>query len=148
VKKVNDGTLLPKGSFYSLEEANKKPDDVIELNLEFQNLKAIPSDILNYKNLQKLRLDNNEIITIPEWFSRLNGLKYLSLFKNQLGTFPTVLVKMKNLKTIDLAFNHIRSFQQLTYNTSIEDLDLNQNSVGEIPDDINLLAGLKKFIIR
>ncbi|HVS91241.1 MAG TPA: leucine-rich repeat domain-containing protein [Mucilaginibacter sp.] len=132
-----------KGSFYSIEEANKKPDKVIFLNLSLGRLNEIPKDILRYKNLKSLSLDYNNIKEIPAWFASLNALQDLSLSKNQLTIFPAVLLKLKKLKTINLSSNNIYGFEKLNANFSIEELYINLNNISQIPADLSCFTKLK-----
>jgi Leucine-rich repeat (LRR) protein len=63
------------------------------LHLENDQLKSLPSEILAFKNLEYLYLNNNDFKTIPV-LKPLDHLKYLDLKDNKI---KPELQDMKNL---------------------------------------------------
>ncbi len=108
--------------YTSLAEALKvNPEMIIKLDLSKQKLKAIPTEILTFKNLRELNLEKNKISELPENFV-FDNLKVLNLSKNSLTFFPSVLCQ----------------------NTSLTQLLLGKNKITKIPDCI---GSLKKLIV-
>ena len=80
--------------FYSLDEALKTPDQVKVLILKKQRLKAIPSQIYELKNLEKLSLSRNAITTISDSISMLKNLHYIDLSSNNITSLPCTLTSL------------------------------------------------------
>jgi len=103
---------------------------ITDLNLSNNNLSVFPKEICNLKNLQYLRLQDNQIMKLDEELFRLqsewvNSLKYLNLANNQITKLPFSLFNLKNL----------------------EGLLLNHNNLEYLPDAVGRLVKLKSFNI-
>jgi len=80
--------------------------DLKKLNLPYNTITVIPSDIKNLKNLEYLNLQNNYLEKIPEEISVLTKLEYLNLQRNRIDDIiPESLNKLSNLKYIYLDNN-------------------------------------------
>ena len=107
-------------------------DKVVELNLEFNNLKGnlpeslgdliylkkinffrnnltgnIPNSIGNLKSLEECNMAFNSLEgKLPESITNLNALVSLQLFMNQLeGSIPSSIGKLENLEVLELYSN-------------------------------------------
>ncbi|XP_066950508.1 protein slit-like isoform X2 [Macrobrachium rosenbergii] len=86
------------------------PDDTIELRLEHNEIRHIPSNIFTpYRLLKRIDLSNNEITEIADdAFHGLNSLNSLVLYGNKITTISSrVFSGLTNLQLLLLNANHI-----------------------------------------
>jgi Leucine-rich repeat (LRR) protein len=145
--KLYSGKPDYKGVYFTIDDANKNPDDVIELNLSTKGLYNIPKVILKYKNLKILELFDNYISDIPDWMVNLDKLEKLTLFKNQFKVFPASILKLKNLRVLDFSANEIGGFQKLDYpstqKSKLNEINLSLNKISDVPQDFIYFENLK-----
>ncbi len=91
--------------YRDLREAFQKPSDVHILYLSNQEIKSLPRQIANLKNLKTLYLDYNSLTTLPKEIGQLHNLQSLCLLGNSLSTLPEEIGHLKNLKELDLGRN-------------------------------------------
>jgi Leucine-rich repeat (LRR) protein len=116
--------------------ANNSNDNILDLSS--RELKSIPSDVFDRKNLEELNVSHNlltgsiqsqigqlsnlkifnasdNLMTgVPAEIGRLQKLEVLNLSNNQLTGLPNELGNLKNLKTLNLSGNQY-SQQDLDY---------------------------------
>ena len=81
------------------------------------NIKSLPKEIGNLKNLNELNLNENKLTSIPKEIGLLKNLKKLSFEYNNLTSIPKEIGLCKNLKDLDLSGNNLTSLPK-----EIEDL--------------------------
>jgi TonB family protein len=96
---------IVKTTYYDLQEALKHPNDVQELNLQGQGLKAFPMKVLQFPNLKRLELNHNEISSIPAEIYALKNLEWLGMAHNKLVDLPEDLWLLPRLKGINIQEN-------------------------------------------
>lgn len=135
--------------FESLEEALQvHPDSVYRLDLSRASLKAIPSEIISFKNLRELDLSKNKLTELPDNFI-FENLEVLHLTKNKFEIFPAVICKNKNLKQLFLGKNHLSEIPECISELSeLVIFDIWFNTISVIPDSITQLKKLKSFDLR
>lgn len=90
-------------SFSNLDEALQNPSNVRELNLEGQELKALPDSIGTLVNLEKLYLARNDFgARIPEALWTLQSLKFLDLQCISMSRIPDGLGRLGSLEELRL----------------------------------------------
>jgi hypothetical protein len=80
---------------------------IVELNLSFNQLRALPHTLPQLKNLKQLYLRNNKIEYLPMNMSQMQSLEVIDLSQNALKKLPSCLYKLKNLQAIYLYGNSI-----------------------------------------
>ena len=75
------------------------------LDLSWQGLTAIPTEIFQLQNLTSLYLYNNQIVEIPDAIAQLQNLTMLDLRNNQIVEMPSGIEKLTKLKKLDLRGN-------------------------------------------
>lgn len=109
------------------------------LRVESNRLMALPSTIGRLKNLKTLSAHSNQIAELPMSFRSLTRLLTLDLKKNWLVTVNDAFLELTSIKYIDLRQNKLTVFPMLSKtNTSLDQLYLGFNLLGEIPEDIVL----------
>ncbi|WP_313139186.1 COR domain-containing protein [Myroides sp.] len=63
-------------------------ENLVELNLSFNNLTYLPTSIGKLKKLKRLILSGNKINHLPVEFENLNSLEYLDFDNNPIGRVP------------------------------------------------------------
>ncbi|AGS80636.1 leucine rich repeat protein [Leptospira phage vB_LnoZ_CZ214-LE1] len=72
-------------------------------------LKTLPKEIGQLKNLQELYLSDNQLATLPKEIGQLKNLQELDLHNNQLATLPKEIGQLKNLQALGLINNQLSS---------------------------------------
>ena len=96
-------TSLPKELFVD----NSYAEYVTELNLNGNKLKLYQRDC-NWKNLEVLNLNDNEISSLPKEIGDLTNLKDLYLGRNKLKMLPKEIGNLKNLEILHLGNNDFK----------------------------------------
>ncbi len=81
--------------------------DATELDLRFRKIMALPPEIGQLANLQRLDLDNNQLTGLPPEIGHLANLQKLNLRNNQLTGLPSEIGRLANLQRLDLAYNQL-----------------------------------------
>ena len=148
---LSDKDLSEKPLLFSLDEAMIYPDTVFRLCLGGQELKELPDNMGDMKNIHEINLSQNYISKLPDSFCRLIKLKELSLATNELTELPAGFGELRNLKSLDLSTNSKldwhREINKIIKLENLEYLDLSYNSIDYIPDDIKYLKKLKEFYL-
>lgn len=80
-----------------------------ELFASFNKITSIPPEIGRLKRLKKLYLNSNKIKTIPNEIGQLENLEELFLNENALQEIPLTIEKMVNLRILKLTNNKLRT---------------------------------------
>jgi len=111
------------------------------LNLRHNNLTSLPDNFGKLKKLKYLDLSHNKLMNFPQSFKNLGNLKYLKIYGNQFEIIPVQLSELNKLKCLEAGLNSIRSIEQNLLNiSSLEKLGLGSNKL-----DIKTLYKLKNL---
>lgn len=91
---------LPTYAFDGLKKLER-------LNLNMNELKKFPEEVLVLEHLEQLDLSNNSISKIPDGINSLSRLRALALTNNKLTTIPQTLLEMDKLEVLILKGNPI-----------------------------------------
>ena len=129
------------------------PRRVTVLNLyDSQLTGAIPTELGNLSNLQRLVLPENQLTgPIPAWLGALSNLIELSLWGNRLsGPIPTSLGDLANLRWLLLSSNRLSGSipPQLGDLGNLRWLYLHDSQLtGEIPTELGNLTNLERLLL-
>ena len=119
---------------------------VIELNLNFQELKSLPESIGDISSLQNLFLQKNELTSLPNSFGNLKSLQTLALGENKLNSLPDSIGNLISLKEFNAPNNRLTtlpgSFGKMK---ALEELNLERNRMTVIPESLGDLKSLKSL---
>jgi hypothetical protein len=133
--------ILWETSGYRSEE--KK---VVELNLNFKDLKTLPESIGQLDSLVTLFLQNNQLINIPESIGNLTALQHLALTENKLKILPESIGNLRVLKELWISNNLLKSLPESIEKLIIlEDINVEHNQLKELPGSIGKLSMLRLF---
>lgn len=126
---------------YNLKTALQNPLEVTELFIYRGNLEAIPEQIFQFKNLQKLDLGGNKITQIPDDIIQLQKLEYLNLAANKITHFSENLKELSALKYVSLTNANLDFFPEfLLHLSNLETLFLSTNKISKLPKTLKKLA--------
>lgn len=116
-----------------------------ELNLSFNLLSGLPSEMVAMTTLETLKIANNQLKNRLEPLPRMVQLRSLNLRGNGITEVPSTFMNMLSLQTLNLSKNELKTLpsnvvgklQQLTK------LDLSENKIVAIPYTIDRLTSLK-----
>ena len=135
--------------YHSIEAALQNPDHVYKLNLSRKKLRAVPPEIVQFRNLKELNLSKNKIRELPPQIVELQNLERLNLSSNKLKALPEDIGKLQSLIYLGLNRNLIESLPQsigsLPY---LEILELWDNELDSIPKEISRLTKLRVLELR
>lgn len=86
------------------------------LDLGFNELTELPSEMRQLSELHFLNISNNKLKVFPYWFQFLTKLKELYMEHNEIKFLPSILIKMKNLVKFNIAHNPIKSIPLVLLN--------------------------------
>lgn len=117
--------------------------NVSKLDLSNKNLKAIPPEIFELKNLKSLNLRNNKISNIPPEITRLKRLEKLDISNNNISNFYANICRLKKLQVLNFNNNKIKTIPiQINLLSELRKLSLSGNYINSLPKQ---MAGLKKL---
>lgn len=99
----------------NFEEGITNPDDITILYMIGKHLKVLPDEIISFKNLEEIILDENPDLDLNQAFtilSQCEKLKYLSLGSCNLSDVPSSINLLSNLEELDLSENDITYFPE------------------------------------
>ena len=92
-----------------LQEAidGRDPASITELDLSYNGLTSLPSEIGKLKNLTRLDLSYNDLTSLPSEIGQLKNLTELYLHNNYLTSLPPEIGQLQNLTELRLYDNEL-----------------------------------------
>lgn len=111
-----------------------------------RNLKYLPKEIGNMKNLESLSITNHNFETLPKEIGELNNLKYLWLHTGKLRELPREIGNLTNLQNLTLDTNQLTTLpEEIGKLKNLVTLNLSYNKMYGFPDTMNELTSLKEL---
>ncbi|HEY6436582.1 MAG TPA: hypothetical protein VIY47_08330, partial [Ignavibacteriaceae bacterium] len=142
-------------SFDDLEKENNfkdfmaltlsKPDTIREVDLRKSGLREIPNEILLFKNLESLSLEDNDLSKADfSILKQLTKLKKLKLQECKLTEIPTTVFSLKYLEEFDIYLNEISEIpEELFTLTKLKGLQIGGNNLKTLSPNISRLTDLE-----
>ncbi|MFD2865378.1 leucine-rich repeat domain-containing protein [Mucilaginibacter antarcticus] len=135
-----------------LELLNIRKGDLAQLtgiNLDQNEIRELPPELLLLPNLRKVSLLGNLIATIPKWIKSVKGLQEMDLSSNVLTELPAELSQLPNLRELILSGNHLTAggLEPLFDMPWLTRLELHRNDISYIDPKVENLANLKELDI-
>ncbi len=143
VNNTNWCSYKPLNEWYGVV-TNNSNNFVIGLELYFNGAAGdIPSDLGVLKNLETLRIGDNNISSIPKEIGELTNLTWLDLGGHKITTIPEEIDKLVNLRYLGLWGENITELQPSFYNLkNLEQISFYLSKTDEIPQGIFTLDKL------
>lgn len=134
-----------------------KAAQVTKLNLSYNKLNCLPESMSSLDKLINLNLSFNQFTEIPESVINLTQLKVLDVSCNILRKLPEDIEKLENLIEFNLGYNEDEDFESpepgtylelsdsIGHLVGLEKLNLECNSLGQIPETIGWIVGLTEL---
>ena len=115
--------------------ASKDLNTIEELDLSGRWLKKIPSRVLEYKNLKKINLRNNNFKEFPAELAKLKQLQTILLADNKIHSLTSDEMGLfENLEVLDLDNNKIKTFPNLRKLNALKMVTIINNELIEVKD--------------
>jgi Leucine-rich repeat (LRR) protein len=142
-------TLSQQPIFKGISSALSNPDSVFRLDLSKKKLKALPQDLLKFKNLQELKISRNGLKELPTWIGDFKNLQVLDASYNDLKELPVEIGKLENLTFLFLNRNVIETLpHEIGTLKNLEVLELWDNEIGVLPEELKNCKSLRKLELR
>ena len=139
----------------SFTDLRKLPKELFELkqltalHLSGNQFTELPRELLELKQLTTLDLSHNQLTELPKELFELKQLTTLFLSVNQLTELPKELFELKQLTTLDLSHNQLTELpKELFELTQLSVLNLDYNSLAELPVQIGQLTKLTELYLN
>lgn len=117
-----------------------------ELRLSHNQLDVIEPEVANLSNLQKLLLDDNNLLEVPPELGRRTNLKHLALDKNELTDLPPRMANMFLLNILTLSRNLLTFIPKCIFSMQkLKVLHLHYNQIPEFPAQLSQLKNLQEL---
>ncbi len=119
---------------------------IVTLTLNDLNLKSLPEELAELKEIVVLNLANNNFKRVPEVIQKITKLSILDMAFNQLNEIPKWLGELGNLRELRLNNNQLYSLpSSIGGLTILRRLCLQSNSIHSLPFEILELQLLEEI---
>ncbi|UOQ96718.1 hypothetical protein MUN81_15895 [Hymenobacter sp. 5317J-9] len=133
--------LFKRPAFNNLQKAAYEPMSVEYLDLRSNNLKALPAEVKNFKNLVGINLSKNNLRKFPMELLDLPNLQYVWLDETGLQSLSFDSDQLEKLKKSNIVFisaksNHLTRISSSVFGlANLQELKLNNNQISGITWD-------------
>ncbi|MFD2573115.1 leucine-rich repeat domain-containing protein [Spirosoma soli] len=145
--KLNDLNLYNTG-LTELPKNFGRMHRLVVLDLYYNKLTTLPRSMRRMKRLEQLALAHNQLKELPMSITKLRRLQVAFVHHNRIGQLPTSF-RVPNLRVFDLSYNEFTVAPAvLATLPSLEELDLSNNNLQDIPKEFGGSTHLKKLYLR
>ena len=118
------------------------PAKVVYVNLDRNEFREVPAEVLKCAKLKWLRLNGNRLETLPD-LTGLEELRRIYLKNNNFASVPEALKVLPKLTDLELSGNPITEVPDwLTRMESLKNVSFNRTRIEKLPED---LSGWRKL---
>ncbi len=111
--------------------------------MDSNNLRTLPNELCQLRELLVLVLSNNSLTALPDDIGNMEQLESIHSANNHLRDLPSSFFHLKNLTFLDLSSNKLRQLSDgIGQLTQLNSLLLYDNRLRLIPDSISMLKHL------
>lgn len=139
---------LSNNNLVTLENRFEGMNHLVQLRLDHNRFKEIPSSVFSLRSLYSLRLDNcliKKLGDLPKGVDS-NALAVFRINNNKLTSVDADVFLLPNLRTLDLSFNEIKHLGSIRKTEHISGglqfINLSHNRLKELPAVIGKMPGL------
>ncbi|XP_067934863.1 uncharacterized protein [Watersipora subatra] len=145
---------------HTVPEVVTKLTSLEELDLSCNWITGLPDSFIQLQKLKVLKISGYfkpsilyGLHTVPEVVTKLTSLEELDLSCNPINELPDSFIQLQKLKVLRITGNSVLSIpfglqtvpEVVTKLTSLEELDLSNNRINELPDSLGSLKSLRKL---
>lgn len=134
--KTLEHLVFYRNEFDSLPPEIWELKNLKEIDFYHNHIRQIPEGIAQLDKLEQLYLAYNQLDRIPDTLMSLKNLKALYLHHNQIIMIPRSIVLLQEIQYLDLGYNRIFDFPDLSGMKHLLEIDLQENSLSEIPYEL------------
>ena len=138
--------------YRSLNSALLQPDSVLSLDLSDQHFGKVPEEIFRFKNLQELRMRNDDLTMLPSGIGALSHLRLLDLSGNPISLLPDGFANLSELEELylsnDSALALRRDISILAKLPRLHVLHLENDGLRDLPKNIGDLRSLEELYLN
>ena len=125
-----------------------KESNATTLDLSFEGLTSLPSEIAELKKFTTLDISRNQLTSLPPEITELKNLTTFSISENQLTSLPQEIAELKNLTTLSISGNQLTSLPpEIVELKNLTKLYISSNQLTSLPPEIVELKNLTKLYI-
>jgi len=98
--------------YTNISSASKSKNKVEVLDLGYKNLKIVPNEIFQFRDLQVLILSRNTLRIVPKDVFNLDQLKVLNIGFNHLDSISPDIGRLQKLEELYIMGNNIKSLPE------------------------------------
>jgi Leucine-rich repeat (LRR) protein len=147
-----------------------RPDTIKEVDLRKSGLTEIPKEILLFKNLESISLEDNNLrkadfsvlkqltklkklklqecrlTEIPSVVFALTNLEEFDIYLNNISNIPDELFDLKNLKALQIGGNNLKTLSpSISKLTKLEWIEFSSTQIFKLPDAMTKIKSLKEI---
>lgn len=143
-----DEELKQVPAFEDLNEALRKPEEIIRFRASRQKDAALLERVVEFKNLQALSVSLSDVSRLLPRLGELAGLQDVYLQACNIQAFPESLLGLPHLRSLSIGNNFLRELPAEIGDLEVlEYLGLTQNRLVRLPDGIGRLTRLKTLVL-
>ncbi|OJJ19101.1 hypothetical protein BKI52_20000 [marine bacterium AO1-C] len=138
----------PKPDFFpeALAQALNEPSETLDLG--YLGMTKVPEEVGDLIHLERLYVNDNELMFLPSVLRQLPKLRHLNASKNEIFTINGI-ERVKSLQSLYLQNNSLRSLPKNIGDLHhLEILFLEDNNLSQLPFSIRYLKSLKSLYLK
>ena len=123
--------------------------NMYELDMSYKELKSIPKEIGELKNLRILYLRENKLRSLPAELENCTELRVLDISNNKIMSLPRNFKQLELLDTVNLRHNSIKKIPVfIKHMKKLRYLNLNGCNIESLPDWVLAVPGIEIVDLR